>query len=501
MKVSNVRAGLATNSSSSHSIVISSDFLKNNVKDLCNDDFGWDYFVAKRPESKLKYLGILLNYQLSAELEDDALSPEVLVHVILSKYLNGVIPPENSGIDHQSIFKFPLTYGTNTIDLKFFEEFRDFILRDDVLILGGNDNGGDPENHPALQHTQYTNISPLLPFIKASYGPFWCRKDGEFWTVFDKKGLRYTFSYNDFIQPIVKYNSPLLVDLKITDYCATGCTFCYQSSTKQGKVGNFETIKGILDALAKLKVFEVAIGGGNPVSHPKFIEILEYACYLGIVPNFSTRDISFFRDKKSLNRISVAVGSFAYSIDPLTNLEKLERDIKGFMDIRKDYNDAKLMTLQVFIGPGGFNKEEELLPILKLARKYNTSVTILGFKNVGRGKDLAEEEEKKEIKIKEEKISEYQEPEYPWGLTRTLMTLDAKGQCPDIGVDTALAVSLSNTFIKEGVNHKLFVLDEGKSSCYIDAVTKIISKSSFDPDIIAIDVTDATQIETAFSKF
>jgi hypothetical protein len=484
MIVTNVRNGLATNSSSTHSIVISSSINKT-VNDLCDNDFGWDYFTAYKPESKLKYLGILLDRQLSGEIETESIS-----HVIMSKYLNGVLPDPDSNIDHQSIFSFPLTYGTRHLDIAFFNEFKDFILRDDVAICGGNDNGGEASEHPLLKKIQYTNVSALLPFIKGNYGDgkFWCRKDGEFWTLFDQKGLRYTFSYNDFAKPIVKYNTPLLVDLKITDYCATGCTFCYQSSTKQGKPADFEKIKGTLDALAKLKVFEVAIGGGNPVSHPKFIEILEYARSLGIVPNFSTRDLSFFRDKAALKRIATACGSFAFSVNPDVNLEKLARDIKGFNKLRQ-YDEARLMNLQVFIGPGGFNTDSQLLPILAVAREHNCSVTILGFKEVGRGLNVALTEEQQN------------EAKYPWGLTKTLMALEADGRCPNIGIDTVLAKEISPSFLKYGISNKLFVVDEGKSSCYIDAVTETIARSSFEPTRGAIDITNTNQIKEAFATF
>lgn len=482
MKVSNVREGLATNSSSTHSIVISSS-LNKSITNLCDESFGWDYFVASKPESKLKYLGILLNSQLKGEIPSEALG-----QLVIAKLLDGTFITENDNIDHQSHFNFPLTYGTNQVDLDFFKEFRDFILRDDVAICGGSDNGGDA--HPLLQKIQYTNISALLPFIKDSYGTnFWCRKDGEFWTLFNRKNLRYTFSYSDFVKPIVKYITPLLVDLKITDYCATGCSFCYQSSTKLGKPADFKVIKGTLDALAKLNVFEVAIGGGNPVSHPNFIEILEYARAVGIIPNFSTRDISFFTKKEDLKRISEACGSFAYSVNPDVDLKKLEKDITSMNKVRAGYGESKLMNIQVFVGPKGFNEDSQLLPVLKVARKANCSVTILGFKEVGRGT---------EVKFTEDQAKE---AKYPWGLTQTLLALDAKGECPSVGVDTVLARELSESFIKHGISGKLFVLDEGKSSCYIDAVAGKIAKSSFDKITITTDITDTDQIKTAFSTF
>ena len=479
MFISNVRQGLATNSSSTHSIIISSE-LNSRARDMCEKEFGWDYFVAYAPESKLQYLAILLSDQLSGEI-----SSEVLANVIVSK-LTGVT--DLSGyVDHQSIFKFPMKYGTNEVDMDFFNEFRDFILRPDVAIIGGNDNGGDPENHPLLQHMTYTNLSAILPFI-GSYNPqMWCRKDGKHWTLFDKRNLRYTFCYDSFITPIAKYESPLLVDLKITDYCASNCSFCYQGSTKKGKVADFEVIKKTLDALKELKVLEVAIGGGNPISHPKFIEILEYAHSLGIVPNFSTRDISFNREKEALRRIGAACGNFAYSVDPGVNIEKLDQTIKSFNNVRAkaSYGTPQLMNLQIFIGPGGFQIEEELLPVLRVAKENRRSVTLLGFKAVGRSVGV---------------VPPY-EAELPRGLVNVLLELKAKDKCPDVGIDTVLAKEIRYYLEDKGISEKLFTLEEGKASCYIDAVEKTIARSSFDAEKYPIDITNVSEIKTAYSSF
>lgn len=46
--------------------------------------------------------------------------------------------------------------------------------------------------------------------------------------------------------------------------------------------------KNVIDQATEMKVFQVALGGGNPNQHPDFIEILEYTASKGIVPNYTT---------------------------------------------------------------------------------------------------------------------------------------------------------------------------------------------------------------------
>jgi organic radical activating enzyme len=59
---------------------------------------------------------------------------------------------------------------------------------------------------------------------------------------------------------------PETIDIKITDYCDMGCAWCHESSTKKGKHGNLEVLLQKLSALPE--GVELAIGGGDPLSHP-----------------------------------------------------------------------------------------------------------------------------------------------------------------------------------------------------------------------------------------
>ena len=61
------------------------------------------------------------------------------------------------------------------------------------------------------------------------------------------------------------------MDIKITNSCDKMCPFCHEASTPDGKHGDILNLP-FLDTLHPYT--ELAIGGGNPLSHPDLIPFL-----------------------------------------------------------------------------------------------------------------------------------------------------------------------------------------------------------------------------------
>ena len=143
-------------------------------------------------------------------------------------------------IDHQSRPLIPYDYDGN-INEQFFKEYFDYLQQDNLVILGGNDNDDKP--HPLSD-----NKSADLPLHKEQDNSSWiARKDQKFdyWVLYNKVNgtkIRFRFGPGD---PPAKAWAPELVDMKITDFCNMGCQFCYQSSTPNGKHGDYEYISSI----------------------------------------------------------------------------------------------------------------------------------------------------------------------------------------------------------------------------------------------------------------
>lgn len=78
---------------------------------------------------------------------------------------------------------------------------------------------------------------------------------------------------------------PESIDIKITDYCDMGCEYCHESSTKKGEHADIFTL---LDVICVLPAgAELAIGGGNPLSHPYLIPFLATMKSMGLIVNIT----------------------------------------------------------------------------------------------------------------------------------------------------------------------------------------------------------------------
>ena len=92
-------------------------------------------------------------------------------------------------------------------------------------------------------------------------------------------------------QPITELEYPEFMDVKITSKCEGKCPWCYMDSKPEDEhsvdpIGKIDRYFGSLTQ--NQRPFQVAIGGGEPTSHPQFIEILEKFEKLGICPNYTT---------------------------------------------------------------------------------------------------------------------------------------------------------------------------------------------------------------------
>lgn len=78
---------------------------------------------------------------------------------------------------------------------------------------------------------------------------------------------------------------PESIDVKITDYCDMGCAYCHESSTTKGMHADLNKLCEVISGLPA--GIELAIGGGNPLSHPQLIELLNVLKQRGIIANLT----------------------------------------------------------------------------------------------------------------------------------------------------------------------------------------------------------------------
>jgi len=487
MRIHNIRLGFATNSSSTHSLIFLYNEKDEGVEDL---EFGWDHFVAASDSTKRAYIASVIGVALEEHVDKETAA-------IVTQQLVGKRCGTKSWnwskegyIDHQSVYALPYNWHGNGLDYEFVKEFSEFMLNRNLVILGGNDNDG--EKHPLDNGTAFVlNID-----IDGVSKNWIAKKDPQgFWTLFNKNTggkLRMTFPKN--LKDVEKRwsgqitagvlhpeysTTPDLIDIKITDYCERGCSFCYQGSSEKGEHADLSSgnIWALSNALSRLKVFEVAIGGGEPTQHPNFIEFLEDLKRSGITPNFSTRNLSWLKDDKKRERILDSIGTFAYSTECPRDVDELAAYLKVYCG-----NRIRRPVIHYVMGVAYYN----FTRMLETAYHHGMDIVLLDYKQTGRGRHRSK-------------------GDYSDWIDR-IVELRERNRCPNISIDTPLANNFETELAAEGVKDIFVHKEEGAFSMYMDLVDGKMGASSFSEEMIPLDITTSSdllyeQIRTAFRTF
>jgi len=440
MNVFKVRLGLATNSSSSHSIVL----LDKPAKTTEERRFGWDYFVAASEQAKTNYLALCLYGGLEKCIGED------LANLVLMEWL-GVDEELCSGaddydyVDHQSVWGFPRGWGGKGYNVQFINELRKHLNDPRIAILGGNDN--TDEIHPLL--TEGKRVE--WPLKRMNGDGYVARKDGDYWTIFNQlNGAKIRFSFDPQAEAPTRALVPELVDIKITDYCERECRWCYQSSSRSGKHAN--DIFNIARSLGDLRVFEVAIGGGEPTLHPDFVGILGNFRNCGVVPNFTTRRLDWLRDSRKAQQIMDLCGAVGYSVT-------CSEEILDFAALlRTSGFKSRRAAVHIIMG---MDPAWRILDMLLTAKAVHLRVVLLGYKETGRGATYTYRTDKSA------------------GLWEGIIALAERHECPNLSIDTVLAQRWQNELAEAGISPWLYETQDGRFSWYIDAVSRKQGPSSY----------------------
>lgn len=476
LKIHGYNNGFATNSSSSHSVVIDRDniikpfFETNDYDTRVKYYFGWDDFILKDKNTKFKYLMCQIYQNL------DFLKNELHKKILLEKMLNietYFTEIYNISIDHNSIWNIPIE---NINDFSFYRELKNFILRDDVAIVGGNDNDSTLEDDLMEQGINFNHpLSSLFPYSNPKN--LRCKKDNDYWIFFDiKYGTKVRFSFNDNAPKYEKSEVPELVDLNITDFCDKGCKFCYKDSTQKGKHASLNDIETIYNALKEIGVFEIAIGGGEPTKHPDFTYIISLGQYEDTINkpiiNFSTYSTDWLNDKEIVRQVKKCVGGIGVSVHNVNDIINILKPItkkindknyqcNSYMGYNFDLNKNCYITAQHAFGSVSYN---EFIKILKKCIKHDIPLLLLGYKTTGRGNDY------NPIKYNHRELTNiFKLIRESYGLT--------------LSIDTLFANKYKKYLDKMEIPECRYSIQEGRFSCYIDAVNKTMSPSSFDTNI------------------
>lgn len=192
-------------------------------------------------------------------------------------------------------------------------------------------------------------------------------KNGDYTVIIFSDGTKVREWTTQF--PRIRF--PESIDLKITDYCDLGCKFCHEKSTRAGKHCSVEKFVNLIEGLPA--GVELALGGGNPFSHPEFEDILYHAHKRGLIANVTINEkhipqeidrIKLLREKGHINGLGVSI----------------DNDWKGiaFNEVRDDNTVAHVIT--------GIHDPSIVRSLISsIDDSEKVKILLLGYKWYGRG--------------------------------------------------------------------------------------------------------------------
>ena len=231
------------------------------------------------------------------------------------------------------------------------------------------------------------------------------------------------------------------MDVKITNFCDMACAYCHENSNKDGLHGN------ILQAefINTLHSFtELAIGGGNPLSHPDLIPFLENLKKKHVLANITVNQFHFEK--------------FYPEIKDLIS-EKL---VWGVGVSFTKYSDNLLRILSenpntvLHVINGVVNQKE-----LEYLYNKNLKLLILGYKMFRKGNDFYSPS------VEEKKMLMYE------NLEEILKSFSV------VSFDNLAIEQLRvKRFLSKEKWNEFYMGDDGKYTIYIDMVKQEFARSS-----------------------
>ncbi|MCK5416373.1 radical SAM protein [Candidatus Parcubacteria bacterium] len=187
---------------------------------------------------------------------------------------------------------------------------------------------------------------------------------------------------NSFDFPIL--NSPSIIDVNITRNCNLNCPHCYMNSKTNNDHMSLDNYKIALREIEKAGVFQIALGGGEPTTHPDFIKILKLTKKTRVIPNLTTngKDLSL----KNIIAISTYCSAVAFSVEGInSDFEKIRNfPFSSLIETVKKFKLLKTnIVFQIAVSKNNIQKIDKITNYLLRFKPYG--ILFLAYKPVGRG--------------------------------------------------------------------------------------------------------------------
>lgn len=263
-------------------------------------------------------------------------------------------------------------------------------------------------------------------------------KNGNYKVRIYEDGSKIRFTLDDeFISAF-----PESIDIKITNHCLNNCPMCHESSSPKGKHALLE--HKFLDTLSNGT--ELAIGGGNPLSHPDLEKFLIKMKEKGIICNITVNqnEISSSYDYLEYLVNNKLIYGLGISVISDCNLELIAKFI----------NDHPNTVIHLIAGLIDYE-------LLKKLYDKNYKILFLGYKIFGKGIDYYNIEIKENILKLKNSLKEISKRFY-------VVSFD----------NLALEQLDVSSIVSKEEYEKYFMGDDGLYTMYIDLVNEEYALSS-----------------------
>lgn len=234
---------------------------------------------------------------------------------------------------------------------------------------------------------------------------------------------------------IPKPDYPNSMDIKITNKCDLGCSFCHEKSVPDGEHADLNRLYELIRDLPKGT--ELALGGGNPLSHPDLVYFLEKCKDLELIVNMTVNGkhikkyaevLDFFMRNKLIYGLGISINhDFDFSL----------------LD---EFTDTSNIVFHVIAGVQSI----DILDQIKESKVKK--VLVLGYKKVGRGKDYYDEFVRFKKKIWHDDVKNY--------LGKLHLSFD----------NLSIYQLEIKRFLPEKIWNRIYMGTDGQFTMYVDAV-------------------------------
>ena len=185
-------------------------------------------------------------------------------------------------------------------------------------------------------------------------------------------------------------NAPICLTWEITYGCNLRCVHCLSSSGKRRRDElTTDEAKRLIDAWADMKVFYINVGGGEPMSRPDFVELMDYVLARGIGVKFSTngtllddRAADWIAESDYLDVQISLDGASPKTNDPV-------RGIGSYVRARRAMDRLALRGFRFKINATVTRRNfVELDDLYALAADYGAELRLTRLRPTGRGGDV-----------------------------------------------------------------------------------------------------------------